>query len=451
MRTHFARRILLHLLLISGNAIAQTATPPVAEARWYKGNLHTHTLWSNGDDYPEMVADWYKKNGYHFLAISDGNVLHQGARWHELKAPLTAGGYVNHRGGGPVLEKYLARFGADWVELRQDSDKRIVRLKPMDEYRPLLEEAGRFLLLAGEEVTSTWRQPKAGTSAERFGPLHINVTNLRDAVKPIEADNAVNLIQRTLETVREQRNRTGQMAIVQISHPNYQWGVTAEEVMQVKDARLIEIYNGDPESQNAGDATRLGTEAMWDAILTQRLTELRLGPVFGLAVDDAHHFHATGAGMSSPGRGWIMVRAKNLTPESILTAIDVGDFYASTGVVLRNVVRVGDRLAVSIQAEPGVTYRTQFVGTRRGYTQGSHLMTQPAKETEPRRTMPHRRYSKDVGMVLTEIAGTNASYTLKGDEFYVRARIISSKRKPNGSVAGEYETAWTQPLINPQH
>src|SRR5207248_5112732 len=27
--------------------------------RWFKGNVHTHTLWSDGDDYPEMVALWF--------------------------------------------------------------------------------------------------------------------------------------------------------------------------------------------------------------------------------------------------------------------------------------------------------------------------------------------------------------------------------------------------------
>ena len=44
--------------------------------------------------------------------------------------------------------------------------------------------------------------------------------------------------------------------------------------------------------------------------------------------------------------------------------------------------------------------------------------------------------------------GRTASYTLKGDEIYVRAKVISSKPKVNGSVAGEFETAWTQPLVN---
>ena len=37
--------------------------------KWYKGNLHTHSYWSDGDEFPEVIMDWYKTNGYHFVAF----------------------------------------------------------------------------------------------------------------------------------------------------------------------------------------------------------------------------------------------------------------------------------------------------------------------------------------------------------------------------------------------
>src|SRR5215207_6695128 len=80
------------------SAAASSIAP--AEARWFKGNLHTHSFWSDGDDYPEMIADWYKRNGYNFLGISDHNVLQQGDRWMELKVPVSLAGSVNQRGAG---------------------------------------------------------------------------------------------------------------------------------------------------------------------------------------------------------------------------------------------------------------------------------------------------------------------------------------------------------------
>lgn len=69
-------RLLLLLPLLTGpvplcGGEKDSFPPSQPEWQWYRGNLHTHTLWSDGDDFPEMVALWYRDQGYHFLAISD--------------------------------------------------------------------------------------------------------------------------------------------------------------------------------------------------------------------------------------------------------------------------------------------------------------------------------------------------------------------------------------------
>ena len=424
------------------------AEQPVAGARWFKGNLHTHSLWSDGDDYPEMIADWYKRAGYHFLAISDHNKMQEGTFWFELKQPVSLKGEVVQRGGGAVLQKYLQRFGTEWVELRENDRKREVRLKPLAEYRVLLEEPGKFLTIPGEEITSSWTRPKTATEPERTGPVHINAINPRDLIGPQNSDNALEVMRRVLVSVAAQREKTGQPMFAHINHPNFRWGITVEDLMRVELEKFFEIYNGHPGVNNDGDATRLGMDAMWDAMLAFRLAELKLDAVFGVGTDDSHHYHAIGLGKSNTGRGWVMVRARHLTAESIVHAMEAGDFYASSGVTLSDVQRGPNRLAVEIQGEPGVSYTTQFIGTRRGFDRTSEVMPPPATEKQPRATLSHRRYSKDVGAVLAEVKGTSAIYTLKGDELYVRAKIVSSKPKENGSVAGEFETAWTQPLVN---
>ena len=71
----------------------------------------------------------------------------------------------------------------------------------------------------------------------------------------------------------------------------------------------------------------------------------------------------------------------------------------------------------------------------------------PNAEDAARGTKPHHRYSADIGRVLATAEGATASYTLAPDDLYVRAKIVSSKRKENGSTAEEFETAWTQPVI----
>ena len=44
-------------------------------ARWFKGNLHAHSINSDGDSPPYELVAWYKRNGYHFLAITDHNTF----------------------------------------------------------------------------------------------------------------------------------------------------------------------------------------------------------------------------------------------------------------------------------------------------------------------------------------------------------------------------------------
>ena len=41
------------------------------ELRWFKGNIHTHSHWSDGNDYLESIAVWYRDRGYNFLTFTD--------------------------------------------------------------------------------------------------------------------------------------------------------------------------------------------------------------------------------------------------------------------------------------------------------------------------------------------------------------------------------------------
>ena len=43
--------------------------------KWYKGNIHTHTTKSDGDEDPEKVCEWFENHGYDFLVLSDHNHL----------------------------------------------------------------------------------------------------------------------------------------------------------------------------------------------------------------------------------------------------------------------------------------------------------------------------------------------------------------------------------------
>lgn len=44
------------------------------EGNWYKGNLHSHSSISDGQNRPEDLIREYKENGYDFLSITDHNI-----------------------------------------------------------------------------------------------------------------------------------------------------------------------------------------------------------------------------------------------------------------------------------------------------------------------------------------------------------------------------------------
>jgi hypothetical protein len=394
--------------------------------RYWKGNLHTHTFWSDGDDFPEMVVDWYKQHGYQFLALTEHNIIADGEKW--IDADTSA---ARRR----AVQKYAARFGGRWPEYRTAKDKKQVRLKPLAEFRSLFEEPGKFLLVPAEEITHSY--------AKR--PIHMNGINLRDRVEPIDGKDAIETITVNLRQVSDQRKKSGRAMIAFLNHPNFGWGVRAEEMLSAPELRYFEVFNGHPGVRNYGDQTHASCERVWDITLALRLGKHGLGIVYGLATDDAHGYHAYGVGKVNPGRGWVMVKSSHLTADSLVKGLEAGDFYASTGVVFDEIVRDGDTLRLAIRAEPGVTYKTEFVATMKD----ANLDATPKvlKEKDGKEVPVTGDYSAEIGKVVAASTDAKPSYKLTGKEMYVRAKVTSSKPHPNPYAKGDVEVAWTQPVV----
>lgn len=397
-----------------------------SRSNWYKGNLHTHSLWTDGADFPEMIAAWYKDHGYNFLGITEHDMLQEGVKWVDINAP-DPGWPPRNASARAALPEYRARFGG-WVEERTESSKQLVRLRGLSEYRHLFEQPGRFILIMGEEIT------------DRNG-AHLNAFNLARAVLPRGGVTTGERIRNNIAAVGEQARTSARPVLTIVNHPNFIWALTAEEIAAIPDARLFEVYNGHTMTNSAGNAQRAGTERIWDVVLALR-HEAGGAPLFGVATDDAHEYRSFSDTISRPGRAWVMVRAAQLTSDSIVASLARGDFYASTGVTLRDVARTTGHLRVEILPEPGVTFRTQFIGTRRA----ASLVGTPI---DTLRTT--RRYGAGVGEVLAEVTGDVAEYRFNGDERYVRAKVISSRPyvdPATGKVNGS-QTAWVQPAFRP--
>jgi hypothetical protein len=427
----------LSLLFFSSgmpSAHADDAVPSQPQPRWWKGNLHTHTLWSDGDDFPEMVAEWYRTRDYNFLALSDHNVLSQGMRW--MKAAD-----IEKRGGAAVFKKYLDRFGPTWVEQRGSESTLEYRLKPLDEFRALVEERGKFIMIPSEEVTDR---------AEGV-PVHINASNVRDQIEPLGGATVRQTIENNLRNIEEQAKKAGREMLAHLNHPNFGWAVTAEDIAHAVTDRFFEVYNGHPGVNQLGDDHRPSIDRLWDIANTIRLVELKSPPLYGIATDDSHHYHGKSDG-SRPGRGWTMVRATHLTPEYILKAIKAGHCYASSGVSLDDVryARESRTLSLKIHPDRDTTYVTQFIGTLRNTdAQGQPNVDSSGKaptDKAGKALRVSRKYSSEVGKVLAEIAGLAPEYRLQGNELYVRAVVTSSAAAADPSFAGQKQQAWTQPI-----
>jgi len=242
----------------------------------------------------------------------------------------------------------------------------------------------RYLVVRGEEVSS-----RAGDK-----PIHVNGLDVERRVEPHTGTSVGEVLQRTVDGIRSASG------VPHVNHPNFQWAITGQELQQVRNNRLFEIYNGHPQVNNLGGGQVPGLEEVWDRLLSNGTL------LYGIAVDDAHNFKQPGnPAVAGPGRGWVMVRAARLDARALLESLERGDFYASTGVVLDDVVVGAGDMTVKVRPEGSSKYRIQFVGTG--------------------------------GRILTDVGEASATYAFKGDEGYVRARVIES----NGRMA------WVQPVV----
>lgn len=387
------------VFLFFGFTLFCCKSPEMKQLNWYKGNLHTHTYWSDGDEFPELVLDWYKTHGYHFVALSDHNTLAQTEKWKLIaKSPLYETSFQN----------YLNKFGTEWVEYKTDTGRIQVKLKTYPEYKSKMEDAG-FLIIPSEEITNN-----VGGKI----PVHINATNLQELITPPNAATVAETLQQSVDAVLQQREKTGVPMFPHINHPNFYWAVSLEDMISLKGERFFEVYNGHPLVRNYGDSIHLDSETLWD-LINVAYARRNQPLMFGLATDDSHNYHQFGEAFSNAGRGWVMVKAERLETAALIDAMEAGDFYASTGVNLKSIAFDDNELKIEVAPQEGITYKIEFIGAGEN-------------DSDSR--------------VLKSVEGVTASFEVTSEYLFVRAKITSSKIQTNPFMEGDLERAWTQPV-----
>ena len=244
----------------------------------------------------------------------------------------------------------------------------------------------RPLMVPGEEVSANVLPGPV--------PVHINGIGISRVVEPIDAGNIVSTIQANVDAILDAGG------IASINHPNYKWAFDHESIKQVNGASLLEIFNGHPATNLYGSIGKPSYEQIWDGVLSAGKV------IFGVATDDSHNYlDFDPLNKANPGRGWVVVRTRELTKNAIVDALASGEFYASTGVTISELEMSQDSICLEIEQDRQNEYVTTFTGRHGG--------------------------------TLAEETGLQVRYRISGDEGYIRATVRSSSGPK----------AWTQPLF----
>ena len=265
------------------------------------------------------------------------------------------------------------------------------------------EVRGDFLLVPGEEVT---------------GPVHSTAMNVSRLVPwEFKDKNRSKIIQNHVDETR----KAGGTTI--LNHPLWKRYIQSHEILPVKNLYMFELFNAHPGVKNFQTAHNPSTEQLWDALLEKGMT------IYGVSSDDAHKLKKWGEKENNPGRGWVMVRSKELTSSALTAAMLKGDFYSSSGVMLDKLRSGEDHIELSVnEEETACELASEF------------LFGRPVSKGKPGTFI---EFIGPGGEVLKAVTGLSASHQVEGA--YLRAKVTRRVKKADGSLREYY--AWTQPVF----
>ena len=255
----------------------------------------------------------------------------------------------------------------------------------------------KLLLIPGEEITLNLPYT-----------IHINAIGIKKVIEPTLKSTKVKTLQANIDNII---NAGG---LAEINHPNFRWAINEKDLVQVRGAHFLEVFNGNYNTHNFGGGGKKSVEEMWDEMLSKEIK------ICGVAVDDSHHFKEEFAPhRHNPGRGWVEVFAKNLSEKNILNSMRNGNFYFSNGVKFKNIYLNKEKIELSISGDYFNKGLSNSLVTDSKYT--TQLIS-------------------NRGEVIEEVYGKSVKFNLINDSnkySYFRTKTISS----TGSIG------WTQPIF----
>jgi len=341
--------------------------------------------------------------------LTDHNHMQTGERW------FTVGD--NRLQPGDV-DELKSTYGDRAVDMRDWNGHPQMRLQTLTELQLRFARPGEFLLIPGEEITCNHRRKTEDGFHDH--PIHVNAINIASSISPRSGESPADLMNAIVRDVNEHATKHERTVLSHVNHPIENAALSAQDIATLTGDRFFEIHNGLRSCPSQAEDDDPSIEDWWDEANTIRSKEPARPLLYGVATDDAHRID--GDPEVQAGRAWIVVRSASLDAASLIAAMRKGDYYASTGVDLQDVQVTHEAYTVDVQQREGVRQRVKFLGLREG-----------ASEAQ----------------ILKEGTRDPAVYTWRGDEIWVRAKVVSDRPHQNPQHPGEVERAWTQPFRRP--
>ncbi|CAN5230895.1 CehA/McbA family metallohydrolase [soil metagenome] len=213
-----------------------------------------------------------------------------------------------------------------------------VRFPPAELQKELRGESRSLLLIPGEELSTWWPGP------DRTYALHVNGYGTSSVLGSAEGDSVQSVLQLMVDRV------VADGGLASVNHPNFWESVQWYDIAALVNLTFLEVFNGHHLAANEGTASQPPMETVWDLVLGHGHR------VWGLAVDDAHHFSEFGSDRANPGRGWVGVGADEATPEAIIAALAKGNFYSSTGATFAHLSMRGGVIEVETERPSEIVF-----------------------------------------------------------------------------------------------
>lgn len=240
---------------------------------FYKANLHMHTIVSDGKMTPEETKEHYMKNGYSIVAFTDHDI------------------FLPHN--DLTDENFIA---INSMEIAVDKEKYCAYPYPFfDTYH-----------------LNFYAKDPSLKACPAFSTKHIGFPNAREYLTD---EMLVDEISRryTSEGVNELIQKSNEAGfLISYNHPVWS-GQNRDDYIGLEGVWGVEVWN---------TGCNRGGYHEHDGAFEDMLREGK--NVFPLATDDAHNYASTCG-------GWTMVKAEKLDYARVISALEKGNFYASTG------------------------------------------------------------------------------------------------------------------------